>query len=349
MLLNPAGAQDNLSDNCGKLVERLAEFDGTIELNNQPQDAFALQKLAEANRDEECKVVIDQMKVEANQADSSQAQSGESQSDSMKASGADGNSGSQDKQSAQSDPKSGGANAGSKPDQSDQKMSGSSEGTGKSGKAHNSDTAKGGHADKANQADSKMSAASGKADQSDQQMSQAGDGSKQSGNRMSGSSDQSGGKMSDAGKSSESSGQEMSEADNRGAQSGQQSSGAEKKMRDRITAQDGDGDLNEGTNQSVTVGAMEGQKVVNASGQELGEIERVVRMDGQEYVVVQHGGFLRIGDSETAVPLDRLTRRGDQFVLRAMTEEELDRMPEFDAGDGQDVRNSEEVQLNVQS
>ncbi len=84
------------------------------------------------------------------------------------------------------------------------------------------------------------------------------------------------------------------------------------------------------------VSDLEGRDVVNMQGEELGEVGRIVSNGGQTYVVVEHGGFLGIGDEEYAVPVERVLISGEQVILEGLSEAELEAMPEYD-------RNAEEA------
>lgn len=81
---------------------------------------------------------------------------------------------------------------------------------------------------------------------------------------------------------------------------------------------------------NITVGDLDDMDVVNAQGDEIGEVEDVL-MEGGEIagVAVEVGGFLGIGDKTVVVPLDQLSLQGDDLVTN-LTEEELEALPEWD-------------------
>lgn len=81
----------------------------------------------------------------------------------------------------------------------------------------------------------------------------------------------------------------------------------------------------------VTVADMMHRTVVSTEGEALGDITRVVENGGKSYFVVEHGGFLGIGDEEIAIPVERTALMGEAVVVSGMTEEELDALPEYDA------------------
>jgi putative membrane protein len=75
-----------------------------------------------------------------------------------------------------------------------------------------------------------------------------------------------------------------------------------------------------------------GSNVVNAKGDDVGEIEDLVVDQNQaRYAIVSVGGFLGIGDKEVAIPLDQLEPGQDQsYLLSAATEEQLEQMPAYE-------------------
>jgi ribosomal 30S subunit maturation factor RimM len=76
---------------------------------------------------------------------------------------------------------------------------------------------------------------------------------------------------------------------------------------------------------------IEDMDVMNADGEEIGEIEEVL-VDGSGRIVavtVEIGGIMDIGDEELVLTLDNLTWREDGFVLD-LTEDEMAALPRFD-------------------
>ncbi len=78
------------------------------------------------------------------------------------------------------------------------------------------------------------------------------------------------------------------------------------------------------------VSDLEGRDVVNMQGEDLGEVGRVVSNNGRTYIVVEHGGFLGIGDEEYVLPVERVMISGDNVILEGLSEAELEAMPEYD-------------------
>ena len=81
----------------------------------------------------------------------------------------------------------------------------------------------------------------------------------------------------------------------------------------------------------VKVDELAGMPVVNSREEELGEVSRVVRNGNDTYMIVEHGGwFFGLNDKEIALPLADVTMSGENVVLRGLTEEQIESMPEYD-------------------
>ena len=84
--------------------------------------------------------------------------------------------------------------------------------------------------------------------------------------------------------------------------------------------------------------------VVNARGEELGEVERVVRNGNDTYMIVEHGGwFFGLNDKEIALPIADVTMGEENVVLRGLTEEQIESMPGYDYGNEVALEGSDEV------
>jgi putative membrane protein len=84
----------------------------------------------------------------------------------------------------------------------------------------------------------------------------------------------------------------------------------------------------------VSVDQVLGSRVVNAEGQEVGEIEDLVLDQNQiAYAVVSVGGLLGLGEKRVAVPLDDLQLgEGETYLMSSATQEQLEQMPQYDEG-----------------
>lgn len=76
--------------------------------------------------------------------------------------------------------------------------------------------------------------------------------------------------------------------------------------------------------------ALIGQDVRNASGDDIGEVNDVVMVDGRPMLVVGVGGFLGIGEKEVTVPYDEATMSSDGLQV-PMTKDQLKTQPEYNA------------------
>lgn len=82
---------------------------------------------------------------------------------------------------------------------------------------------------------------------------------------------------------------------------------------------------------SLRADQIAGIDVYGRNDEYVGDIDRLVQVDGQVYVIVEHGGFLGIGDTEVALPVEQVAIRGrDRAVLLGMSEEQFDAMPDVD-------------------
>ncbi|MEM7642945.1 MAG: PRC-barrel domain-containing protein [Pseudomonadota bacterium] len=73
-----------------------------------------------------------------------------------------------------------------------------------------------------------------------------------------------------------------------------------------------------------------GMNVLGATGEDVGEIDRLIAGGGELLAVVGVGGFLGLGEHSVAIPLDRFSMNDDSLQIDAFTEEELENMPEWD-------------------
>ena len=95
----------------------------------------------------------------------------------------------------------------------------------------------------------------------------------------------------------------------------------------------------------VTAADLDGRDVLTLRGEDVGEVEGVFRSGGQLFAVIEHGGFLGIGDTEVAIPLERIGMRGDDVVLLGLTEEQLEQLPEYDFDRDEQVLGTDPVEI----
>ncbi len=89
-------------------------------------------------------------------------------------------------------------------------------------------------------------------------------------------------------------------------------------------------------------------QVWNEMGQQLGDVERVVRgTDNRQYVIIGHGGFLGLGEKQIALPLQNLRYATDRLLVSGVTDAQIRAMPEVGWDDGyRDLQRNQTVQLN---
>jgi hypothetical protein len=76
---------------------------------------------------------------------------------------------------------------------------------------------------------------------------------------------------------------------------------------------------------NFVVGDIEGMRVRNYRDENLGTVDRVViGPDQQSYMIVNHGGFLGIGQDQVALPAERFLVHGDQLLVSGVTDQDMD-------------------------
>lgn len=84
---------------------------------------------------------------------------------------------------------------------------------------------------------------------------------------------------------------------------------------------------------ALTAGDLAGQELRNETGEEVGDVERIVSdQEGEYHAVVGVGGFLGIGKKQVVIPLSRMTMGEDGVVVLLSSEDEdqLKAMPAYD-------------------
>lgn len=104
-------------------------------------------------------------------------------------------------------------------------------------------------------------------------------------------------------------------------------------LRERLNAGDPEstGALNANVQtRPVPISQIDGRDVKNARGEDLGKVDRViVTPQGKRFAIVGNGGFFGIGRDRVAFPLDRFWLRGDNLVLRGVTENDIEAMDNY--------------------
>lgn len=101
----------------------------------------------------------------------------------------------------------------------------------------------------------------------------------------------------------------------------------------------------EATAGGMTVGDLLGMEVVTADGEELGNPEAIVDMNGNLALVVSSGGFLGLGENETPVPLSNVRMVGEELVLQQLTEQQIEDSSNFEYNEEQALSEDTQVQL----
>ncbi|WP_181870005.1 PRC-barrel domain-containing protein [Halomonas sp. DQ26W] len=100
---------------------------------------------------------------------------------------------------------------------------------------------------------------------------------------------------------------------------------ADQNGQDRAAQDEADRDQErDARDRGIQVSELENRDLINQDGEELGDIERVVRdtQSGDIYVIVTEGGFLGFGEDEMAYPIENLEIRSDgEVVLQSQSGE----------------------------
>jgi hypothetical protein len=91
-----------------------------------------------------------------------------------------------------------------------------------------------------------------------------------------------------------------------------------------------------GTFGNVAVASLVGQNVVAVSGENVGEIERLVAVDGKVLAVIGIGGFLGFGEHDVALPITELADEEGALKLQSLARADLEEMEEWD-GAGEEL------------
>lgn len=94
-----------------------------------------------------------------------------------------------------------------------------------------------------------------------------------------------------------------------------------------------------------TAGALIGAEVASSAGEDIGEIDNVVRINGEVMAVVGVGGFLGLGEHSVALPLTELDWQGETVTAFGYTEEQLKSMDEYDAELATQLEADEQITL----
>ncbi|MDQ0316666.1 PRC-barrel domain-containing protein [Amorphus orientalis] len=120
---------------------------------------------------------------------------------------------------------------------------------------------------------------------------------------------------------------------------------------DTAAATDGDGEMSVQQPADTHLSSeLTGQPVQNTDGENLADIDDfIIGPDGKiSHVIVSFGGFLGLGDKEVMLPWEQLNvtqdEDGDEVVRLAMTQEEIESLPEFVSREDAEARSDAESQ-----
>jgi sporulation protein YlmC with PRC-barrel domain len=104
--------------------------------------------------------------------------------------------------------------------------------------------------------------------------------------------------------------------------------------------------------QQIMASDLIGRDLVNARGNELGEVSSLV-VDTQRnnaiHAIVTYGGFLGVGEKRVLLPLERLHLRGDKLVVNDLSDDQLRQLPDFrDTDTLQELGSDQPAQIRVE-
>uniref|UniRef100_UPI0035C84ABD PRC-barrel domain-containing protein n=1 Tax=Palleronia sp. TaxID=1940284 RepID=UPI0035C84ABD len=80
----------------------------------------------------------------------------------------------------------------------------------------------------------------------------------------------------------------------------------------------------------MTVGDITNMEVVTADGDNLGNPDAVIEMNGEHMLIVSSGGFLGLGDTQVPVELSTVSFQNGQIVLQQLTEQQIENANDFE-------------------
>jgi len=106
--------------------------------------------------------------------------------------------------------------------------------------------------------------------------------------------------------------------------------------------------LLEGDAGSIVVADLEGMDVINARDEKLGVVDRVVKNGNGTYVIIEHGGwFFGLNDKEVAFPLDAVVVSGKSVLLRGLSEEQIEAMPDYNYDNEVSLASDDSLEMTI--
>ncbi|AUH32926.1 PRC-barrel domain-containing protein [Paracoccus tegillarcae] len=100
-----------------------------------------------------------------------------------------------------------------------------------------------------------------------------------------------------------------------------------------------------GDGTTMTVGDLMGMDVMTAGGENLGNPEAVIDVDGQQYLLLSSGGFLDIGDKIVPVPMGNVSVADGNLTLAEMTEADVERARDYEYDENAALADDQPVML----
>ncbi|HUG60338.1 MAG TPA: PRC-barrel domain-containing protein [Methylomirabilota bacterium] len=87
-----------------------------------------------------------------------------------------------------------------------------------------------------------------------------------------------------------------------------------------------------GNLQRISADELIGMPLMNAQGDQLGEVEDLVLSteENRTFAVIEHGGFLGLGEKKIVLPLDNLQVMEDAVIVQGMTDQDIEALPEYE-------------------
>lgn len=97
----------------------------------------------------------------------------------------------------------------------------------------------------------------------------------------------------------------------------------------------------------MAVERLVGMSVIDGNDETIGTVDQVVARNDELFIVVGAGGFLGIGERDVAIPLDRVSLRGEELVLATLTQAEIEQMRDAELDGYQPVQAGREAELRL--
>ena len=89
-------------------------------------------------------------------------------------------------------------------------------------------------------------------------------------------------------------------------------------------------------------------EVVTVDGEDLGNPEAFVELEGEPNLILSSGGFLGLGVKEVPVRMSRVTMEGDRLVVESMTEDDVEAASDFEYDSNVVLADDQVIQLSQQ-